>query len=43
MTALIAVLFATGYVAIVFEHSLTVNKSASALLTGVAWRVVTDW
>jgi Na+/H+ antiporter NhaD/arsenite permease-like protein len=36
MTTLIAVLFAAGYLAIVFEHALTVNKSAAALLTGVA-------
>ena len=36
MTTLIVALFAAGYVAIVFEHALTVNKSASALLTGVA-------
>jgi Na+/H+ antiporter NhaD/arsenite permease-like protein len=40
MTMLIVVLFAAGYLAIVFEHTLTVNKSASALLTGVAcWTV----
>jgi Na+/H+ antiporter NhaD/arsenite permease-like protein len=36
MLTLIVALFALGYVAIVFEHALTVNKSASALLTGVA-------
>lgn len=36
MTTLIIVLFAAGYLAIVFEHALTVNKSASAILTGVA-------
>ena len=36
MTTLIVALFAAGYIAIVFEHALTVNKSASALLTGVA-------
>lgn len=36
MTTLIVVLFAAGYLAIVFERPLTVNKSASALLTGVA-------
>jgi Na+/H+ antiporter NhaD/arsenite permease-like protein len=36
MTTLIVVLFAAGYLAVVFEHALTVNKSASALLTGVA-------
>jgi Na+/H+ antiporter NhaD/arsenite permease-like protein len=36
MTTLIVALFAAGYLAIVFEHALTVNKSGSALLTGVA-------
>jgi Na+/H+ antiporter NhaD/arsenite permease-like protein len=36
MTTLIVALFAAGYLAIVFEHTLSVNKSASALLTGVA-------
>jgi len=36
MTTLIVILFAAGYVAIVFEHALIVNKSASALLTGIA-------
>ncbi len=33
---LLVVLFALGYVAIVFEHGLGINKAASALLTGVA-------
>jgi Na+/H+ antiporter NhaD/arsenite permease-like protein len=33
---LLIVLFAVGYLAIVFEHALGVNKAASALLTGVA-------
>lgn len=33
---LLVVLFALGYVAIVFEQPLGVNKAASALLTGVA-------
>jgi Na+/H+ antiporter NhaD/arsenite permease-like protein len=32
----IIALFAAGYLAIVFEHTLGVNKSASALVTGVA-------
>jgi len=37
---LIVAFFALGYLAIVFEHSLKLNKSASALLTGVAcWTV----
>src|SRR5665647_2680916 len=33
---LLIALFAAGYLAIVFEHALGVNKAASALLTGVA-------
>ena len=33
---LLVALFVVGYVAIVFEHALGVNKAASALLTGVA-------
>lgn len=33
---LLIVLFVAGYLAIVFEHALGVNKAASALLTGVA-------
>ncbi|MBL0214378.1 MAG: sodium:proton antiporter NhaD [Myxococcales bacterium] len=33
---LLILLFAIGYLAIVFEHALGVNKAASALLTGVA-------
>ena len=33
---LIVALFILGYLAIVFEHTLKLNKSASALLTGVA-------
>jgi Na+/H+ antiporter NhaD/arsenite permease-like protein len=32
---LLVALFIVGYLAIVFEHSLKLNKSASALLTGV--------
>jgi Na+/H+ antiporter NhaD/arsenite permease-like protein len=35
MATLVIALFALGYLAIVFEHSLTLNKSATALLTGV--------
>jgi Na+/H+ antiporter NhaD/arsenite permease-like protein len=38
---LIVALFALGYLAIVFEHSLHLSKAASALLTGVAcWTVL---
>src|SRR3954464_13562372 len=33
---LLVALFAAGYLAIVFEHALGVNKAAAALLTGVA-------
>lgn len=33
---LLVAIFAVGYLAIVFEHALGVNKAASALLTGVA-------
>ncbi len=33
---LLVVLFVVGYLAIVFEHALGINKAASALLTGVA-------
>lgn len=32
---LLVAIFAAGYLAIVFEHGITLNKSASALLTGV--------
>ncbi len=40
MTILIAVIFILGYIAIVFEHSIRINKAASALLTGVlCWAV----
>jgi len=35
MTLLIIVLFVAGYLAIAFEHSIKVNKAATALLTGV--------
>lgn len=35
MTTLVIASFALGYVAIVFEHSLKLNKSAAALLAGV--------
>jgi len=35
MAALIVAIFVLGYVAIVFEHPLKLNKSGTALLTGV--------
>ena len=40
MTALIAIIFIIGYLAIAFEHTIRINKAASALLTGVVcWTV----
>lgn len=37
---LIVIIFLLGYLAIIFEHSLKLNKTASALLTGVlCWTV----
>lgn len=40
MTILLIVIFVVGYAAIAFEHNLKINKTASALLTGVAlWTV----
>src|SRR5436190_7006298 len=40
MTVLITAIFILGYLAIAFEHSLKINKAASALLTGViCWSV----
>lgn len=36
MEIVIVCIFVVGYLAIAFEHSLKVNKTASALLTGVA-------
>ena len=33
---LLVAIFVVGYLAIVLEHSLRLNKSAAALLTGVA-------
>jgi Na+/H+ antiporter NhaD/arsenite permease-like protein len=40
VNAVILSLFVVGYVAIIFEHGLRVNKAASALLTAVAcWTV----
>ena len=40
MTTLITLLFIAGYAAIAFEHPLKINKTASALLTGVLCWVV---
>lgn len=40
MNILIISIFIIGYIAIAFEHSIKINKSASALLTGVlCWTV----
>jgi len=40
MTVLIIIIFIVGYLAIAFEHSIRINKAASALLTGViCWTV----
>jgi Na+/H+ antiporter NhaD/arsenite permease-like protein len=40
MTTAIAILFVLGYIAIAFEHSIRVNKAATALLSGVlCWSV----
>lgn len=40
MIALIVGIFIMGYVAIAFEHSIKINKAASALITGVlCWSV----
>ena len=36
MEAIIIVVFIVGYLAIAFEHSIKINKTASALITGVA-------
>lgn len=36
MLTAIVLLFCVGYLAIVFEHQININKTASALLTGVA-------
>jgi Na+/H+ antiporter NhaD/arsenite permease-like protein len=35
MTTLIIIIFVLGYLAIIFEHQIRVNKAASALVTGV--------
>ncbi len=40
MTSLISVLFIIGYLAIIFEHPLRINKAASAIFTGVlCWAI----
>lgn len=40
MTALIIVIFIIGYLAIAFEHTIRINKAATALITGVlCWTV----
>lgn len=40
MTLIILLVFILGYVAIAFEHSLKLNKAASALITGVlCWTI----
>src|SRR6187455_334644 len=44
MTAIIAIIFIVGYLAIAFEHPLKINKAASALLTGVVcWSLYAVW
>ena len=44
MTAIIAIIFIIGYLAIAFEHPLKINKAASALLTGVVcWTLYALW
>jgi len=40
MGTLITILFIAGYAAIAFEHPIKINKTASALLTGVLCWVV---
>ena len=40
MITLMVIIFILGYVAIAFEHPININKSATALLTGVlCWTV----
>ncbi|MEO6730766.1 MAG: sodium:proton antiporter NhaD [Ferruginibacter sp.] len=40
ITALIAIVFILGYIAIAFEHAIHLNKAASALITGaVCWTI----
>jgi Na+/H+ antiporter NhaD/arsenite permease-like protein len=40
MHILLAVIFIIGYIAIAFEHTIKINKTASALLTGVSCWIV---
>ncbi|MEO6903853.1 MAG: sodium:proton antiporter NhaD [Bacteroidia bacterium] len=41
MEILIVTIFIVGYIAIAFEHSININKAASAILTGVlCWVVI---
>lgn len=40
MTTLLLITFIIGYIAIAFEHTIKVNKTASALLTGVICWVI---
>ncbi len=40
LTTIIILVFVLGYVAIAFEHSINVNKAASALITGVICWVI---
>ncbi|MEO7393731.1 MAG: sodium:proton antiporter, partial [Chitinophagaceae bacterium] len=40
MYILIAIIFILGYSAIAFEHAIKINKTASALLTGVMCWVI---
>src|SRR5438045_2424584 len=40
MTTLIIIIFVVGYLAIAFEHTIRINKTAPALMTGVlCWTV----
>ncbi|MES2387224.1 MAG: sodium:proton antiporter NhaD [Bacteroidota bacterium] len=41
MTILLVIVFCLGYLAIVFEHQLEINKAAAALVTGIlCWTVL---
>ncbi len=44
MFGLIIGIFVIGYLAIAFEHPIKINKTASAMLTGVlCWTVYILW
>jgi Na+/H+ antiporter NhaD/arsenite permease-like protein len=44
MSALLIIVFVIGYLAIAFEHQIKINKTASAMLTGVlCWTVYVLW